>query len=333
MNMNTSFTIENMNIELTTNCPLRCPQCYCTLTGGKNIDINIAKKCVLEAKELGLQELMLSGGETMCYPDLIELISFASLNGIKTNIALSGYKFNDSVLNELFAAGITGIFISLNGSTKEINSLTRDGYDLAINALKLLKQHDFPNTTINWVMHSSNADDFQNVLGIAEQYNVSRLAVMAVKPNSKKELSTIPSREQMLMVRDLIRNYKGNTKIVVETCFSSMLALIKDTKMLGNLNRGKYIGCGAGRWGVSVNVDGLFSPCRHLEYYEKWDSVEEYWNKSSILNKLRSVENDKKSPCSVCKYSDYCRHCLAINAKLHNDIYIGNEHCPIYEEK
>lgn len=326
-------SLSTMNIELTTKCPLRCPQCYCSLTGGKDIDLETAIYWIKEGAKFGVKEVMLSGGETMCYPHIFEVVSAAKQYCGGANVALSGYNFNQDSYEKLLSVGVTGIFISLNGSTKEINSMTRDGYELAISALDLLNKNKYNNTTINWVMHSSNADDFLNVLDIAEKYNVRYLAVMAVKPDSKKELGTIPSCEQMESVKSIIKSYKGNVKIVVESCFSPMLAMVSETKLFGNMNVGKYKGCGAGKNAFSVNVDGLLSPCRHLEYFESYETLKDYFDRSEILKKIRGLEDDKRKPCKDCRYSDYCRHCLAINSKLHNDIYIGNEHCPIYEEK
>ncbi len=323
----------NMNIELTSRCPLRCPQCYCSLTGGKDIDLETAIYWIKEGAKFGVKEVMLSGGETMCYPHIFEVVSAAKQYCGGANVALSGYNFNQDTYEKLISAGVTAIYISLNGSTKEINSITRDGYELAISALELLSENKYDNTTINWVMHSSNADDFPNVLKIAEKYNVKFLTVMAVKPDSKKELKTIPTLEQMEFVKSVIRSYKGNVKILVESCFSPMLALVCDTKLFGNMNVGKNKGCGAGRNTFSVSVDGLLSPCRHLEYFESYETLEDYIQKSEIQKKIRGLEDEKRKPCKDCRYTDYCRHCLAINAKLHNDIYIGNEHCPIYEEK
>ncbi len=323
----------NMNIELTSRCPLRCPQCYCSLTGGKDIDLETAIYWIKEGAKFGVKEVMLSGGETMCYPHIFEVVSAAKQYCGGANVALSGYNFNQDTYEKLISAGVTAIYISLNGSTKEINSITRDGYELAISALELLSENKYDNTTINWVMHSSNADDFPNVLKIAEKYNVKFLTVMAVKPDSKKELKTIPTIEQMEFVKSVIRSYKGNVKILVESCFSPMLALVCDTKLFGNMNVGKNKGCGAGRNTFSVSVDGLLSPCRHLEYFESYETLEDYIQKSEIQKKIRGLEDEKRKPCKDCRYSDYCRHCLAINSKINNDLYIGNEHCPIYEEK
>lgn len=328
----TGYTPETMNIELTTNCPLRCPQCYCSLTGGKNIDLQTAIHWIKEGAGLGVKDVMLSGGETLCYPHIYEVVRAAKEYCGGANVALSGFRFTQEVYDKLVKAGVTGIFISLNGSTEEINSQTRDGYHLAIAALELLQKNQFPHTTINWVMHSSNADDFINVVEIAERYDVAELVILAVKPDSKHSLNTIPSREQMLAVRDIIRSHKGKTKIFVESCFSPMLALVCDTKLFGNMNVGKNNGCGAGRTTFSVSVDGLLSPCRHLEYYEKYETAADYWENSPIQKRLREIDREQPAePCSSCRFMKYCRHCAAINSKLEGKLFRGNQYCSIYE--
>ena len=75
-------------------------------------------------------------------------------------------------------AGVGGIFVSLNGSTKKIGSKNRDGYELAIHALELLRDMAFDGVHSNWVMHSNNADDFANRITLCETYKVSALSVM-----------------------------------------------------------------------------------------------------------------------------------------------------------
>lgn len=317
-----------MNIELTTACPLRCPQCYCSLEGGKHIPLETAKKYLHQAKALGLQHVELSGGETLCYPHLYELISEAHTLEIETNIAISGWGFTETVLNQLMEAGLDNIYVSLNGPTEEINRLSRDGYTYSIAALELLKKKNFRNVYINWVMHRNVADYLPDMLTLAKKYDVKTVVVMAPKPTSKHELNTLPTLEQMEQVVKILRSSPEGT-LGIESCFSPMLAIACDTKLFGNLNVGPYKGCCAGRSMLSVSVDGLLSPCRHLEHYEKWDSLQDYWEKSPVLNIIRSLEAGKREPCLSCRFSDYCRPCLAVNSKLNGDLYIGHASCPV----
>ena len=197
-----------MNIELTTRCPLRCPQCYCDLSQGRDIDLATAKGFVRQARVLQMQQINLSGGETLVYPHLFELIECCREYGILANVALSGYGFDAGVLRQLRSAGVGGIFISLNGSTETINRQSRDGYDLAIKALKTLQQANDSDYLINWVAHRHNVEDFPALVAMAESYDVKTVVVMAFKPDSRHELPSLPSREQLLYLADFIKKLR-----------------------------------------------------------------------------------------------------------------------------
>jgi len=320
-----------MNIELTTICPLRCAQCYCKPAKDKNIDKDKAIYWLKQAGEMGVKSVHLSGGETLCYPYIYELVSASVKYCGNANVALSGYNFTEEVYDKLIESGITGIYISLNGSTEEVNSLTRDGFALSLSALSLLKEKKFPETFINWVMHSNNVSDFPNVFRLAESFNVKNLVIMTAKPNSRLELNTAPSVDQVKALAKLIKHYYSPVQIMVEACYSPMLALVFDDGRGGNTNTGINKGCGAGLTSFNVNVDGKLSPCRHLDYFEDYESLDEYWQHSTILRMLRVLEYARLQPCNTCKYNIYCRHCIAINSKLNNSLHIGNEFCELHK--
>lgn len=326
MNDNSMYSV---NLELTTCCPLHCPQCYCTLEDGKHLNLEIAKKKLQEAGKHGVKLVHLSGGETMCYPYLYEVVECASKYCGTVNVALSGYNFDADALEKLIRAGISGIFISLNGSTEEINSLTRDGYEYALNALRILRDYGFKNTYINWVMHSQNADDFHNVVSLAEKNKVANVVVLAFKPDSKHELNTFPSITQILETAEYIKCYRGSVKLMIESCFSQLLAVIKDTKLFGNLNVGPYKGCRAGLYSYNINIDGLYSPCRHLDYFEKYQSLDDYLSSSETIKELKKYDSRKDEPCISCKYSNFCRPCAAVSAKLTGNISFAYSKCSI----
>lgn len=326
------FKPEVMNIELTTKCPLRCPQCYCSLEGGKDIAFDTAVYWLNEGKKAGVKEVMLSGGETLCYPYLFELVAEATKIGINANVALSGVGFDQSAYEKLIESGVSGIYISLNGSTERINSLTRDGYQHAIAALKLLKLNDYHQTTLNWVMHSSNSDDFTNVVALAESLNVASIVILGLKPDSKHALTTLPTKEQIRRVKEIILSHTGKTKIFVESCNSPLLTYVCDTRLFGNMNVGRHRGCGAGRNSFSVSVDGLLSPCRHLDYYEAHASLSDYAATSPVILKLNQLMDETpEEPCSDCRYNANCIPCVAINSKLEGRLYRGFKDCPVYE--
>lgn len=321
----------SMNLELTTACPFRCPQCYCNMENVQHLDFDTAKGALDEGSALGLKDLSLSGGETMCYPHLTELIAYAKACGVPgIHAAFSGWGFNQETVTNMINAGLSSISISLNGSTKAINNLTRQGYEDAINALSILKQMDYKHTIVNWVMHSNNVDDFDDLVQLCEDYQVEMIDIISFKPDAKAQLKSVPSREQIIRIANTIRKQTGNVRITVEKCYSQLLALTADTKLFGNLNTGKYRGCFAGYGCVSVNVDGTFSPCRHIHYKEHFNTIEEYLTESAIMQQLAECDETKaEEPCKSCKYLLNCRPCMAINTEMENTIAFRNPYCHV----
>ena len=321
----------SMNREVTTACPFRCPQCYCDMENAKHLDLKTAKDRIKEASALGLKNLSISGGETMCYPHLVEVISYAKECGVPgIHAAFSGWNFNRQIVEEMIEAGLSSISISLNGSTEEINSITRQGYDHAVNALKLLKDMDYKHTTVNWVMHSNNVSDFDNLIKLCDDYQVEMIDIISFKPDAKSQLKSVPTQEQLYEISKKVRLQKNKVKLAIESCYSQLLALTADTKLFGNLNNGKYRGCIAGYECLSVNVDGSFSPCRHIIIKEKFDTIEAYLNNSKVINELSMCDETKaEEPCKSCKYLMHCRPCMAINTQIEGLITFKNEFCHI----
>ena len=298
------------------------------------MDLNVAKKWIEEAKSVGIANVALSGGETLCYPHLYEVISYAHSLSMTVSAAFSGWGITPEVLEKLRQSGLQHLCISLNGSTKEINELTRDGYEYAISALSLLKENKLGfNTILNWVMHSNNTSDFPNIVMLAEANNIHVIDIIGFKPDSQAQMDSVPSREQMEWIANIVKNQKGETKIAIESCYSPLLTLACDTKLFGNLNRGNRRGCRAGINLLSVNIDGSLSPCRHIQHREFYDTIEDYWNNSEVLKKIRQCDElTAEEPCLSCRFLNHCKPCLAINTEIHKRIFRGYPNCPIAQK-
>ncbi len=319
-----------MNMELTTRCPLMCPFCYCTLNNGKDLPVKKAFYWLREAKRNKILMVSLSGGETLCYPYLDDVIREGSRLGLEVNVALSGYNLTEERLSDLIQAGVSRIYVSLNGSTSVINSRSRNGYELAMNALKMLSEYGFENTCLNWVMQDYNSDDFQNIVAIAEQYNVKNLVVLGLKPTSDNELKHYPTREQIYSVAKYICTYQGKVFIRIEPCYSCLNAAVKELSDGLSIHSPVQIGCIAGQGIVSINVDGNITPCRHLDLPERFDTIKGYWRGSPVLKQIREAAHNLSDPCRSCGFRTGCLHCLAINYSGKKTFQYGFNDCPLY---
>ena len=317
-----------MNLELSDACPLRCPQCFVHLDKGRQMPLETALYWLNDAASAGIRMASLSGGETACYPYLVEVIRECARLNLRSAVSFSGAGLSKELLKDIIAAGVSEIYISLNGSTKEINSLSRDGWEYAIAALELLKAEGFCETGINGVMRHSNSSDFSDMIKLCERFGIKRLVALSLKADSKGALYDYPRAEDFYRVANTIKSYKGKLFIGVEGCLSQLRTLIYQGYLF-NENKGLLRGCGAGRDGLSITCEGRLIPCRHLDISEEWTSIKEYWEKSELLKKLREIYDKPAGKCFGCEYNKNCLPCVDIGYRLHNRIAFGMDECPL----
>lgn len=150
-------------IHLTTGCNMRCKHCYLRKDDVKNVPLDILLETIREFVDLQGFKILLSGGEPLLYPDLFKL-----LNKIK-NLKIRKVLFSNGLLmNEDIAFKLKGLVqevqISVDGlkSTHDEFRNCKGAYDSAINAIKILKKHDFP-VSISTMVHGKNLQEFDEL--------------------------------------------------------------------------------------------------------------------------------------------------------------------------
>lgn len=317
---------EQIQVELTTSCPIRCPQCYCDLNG-QDLDKEILFNYLRQAAWLDIPYISLSGGEPLVYPDLIETIKYIHTLGLYSAMATSGVGLTTELLGEIKAAGLNEIYVSLNGSTKEIHSKSRAAYEETLSAMKLLKATQTP-YSVNWVARDDNVDDLVNMVELCQELACSKIVILALKSDANYEAEFQLKENAFKKLASFLQNH-DHTKLPVipESCFSSMYAYLGKDQLQG------IIGCEAGRTVMAINVDGHFAPCRHIPYVEDYKDIKDYWYNSSRLKQLRNTVNNLKSPCSTCQFGSSCYSCRGNALKLYGDIFEGAKGCQAYEAK
>jgi pyrroloquinoline quinone biosynthesis protein E len=287
------------------------------LESGKDLDLNLAYKAVEDAAKLKVFNINLSGGETLVYPHLNELLAKIKEKKLHSAIAVSGWNLNREKLEELIFAGVNYIFISLNGSKESVNKLSRDGYEYALSAMRLLASETRIKKGINWVARNDNIDDFPKLVELAEKYGFNSIVILENKPDLNGNVISLPEEEKLKQLAKFVREYSlenSDMAIIVEECYSPLRALLGKT-WIGNRNRGDFRGCTAGRTTAALDVDGNWMPCRHIFKAEFYGSLEEYWSDSKVLEELRNHEDNRDINCLECDLKDACLPCRAAGDK------------------
>jgi len=144
--------------ELTHRCPLGCPYCSNPLALDRRegeLDTPTWLRVFREAAQLGVMQVLLSGGEPGARRDLVEITAGAHAAGLYTNLITSAVGITDETMEALAQAGLDHVQISIQDS----NPASADriaGYTGAFARKRALAaevvRHKLP-LTVNCVMH------------------------------------------------------------------------------------------------------------------------------------------------------------------------------------
>lgn len=134
----------SITFDITDRCSLRCRTCLKWVPRGtrQELDIHSWEKIICSLKEwLGNYRVCISGGELFLRDDIFEIISFARKRGIYVTAVTNGYHIDASIAKKIFASGLNGIGITLNGITPATHDFTRGvkgSYEKTLRAIALL---------------------------------------------------------------------------------------------------------------------------------------------------------------------------------------------------
>ena len=117
-------------IEVSSKCNLKCRLCAnkdMPLSEKGNMDFNLYKKIINEAKDYVYEINLFHRGEPLMHPQIIEMIKYAKQNNIKTVIHTNASLLNKDLSEKLIKSGLNKISFSFDGYTKTTYEKNRTG--------------------------------------------------------------------------------------------------------------------------------------------------------------------------------------------------------------
>jgi pyrroloquinoline quinone biosynthesis protein E len=279
----------------------------------------------VEQKNVSL--FVLNGGEPLLYPRIMPLLKRINKMEASVNIFSSGYGLIEEIVDLIKINKNINFYISLNGSTKEINRLSRDGYETAMEAVALLKSKNAL-FGINWVARHDNTTDFINMVSLCRESRAAYLSVIGNKLTGRNQMESPLTKEDIEKISAVIdSNKEPGLRILIESCFP-MLSTFVNMPVSGYGAR-----CYAGISNCNINCDLSFQPCTHLKVTEKFNSIDDYWHSSSVLKTLRDNPAYSLEPCRQCRHRRICSLCRAVSTETCTDFAAGARMCINYSSE
>lgn len=290
--------------ELTYRCPLKCPYCSNPLQLDRyrnEIDSATWKRVLAEAAGLGVVHVHFSGGEPLLRRDLCELIQEANRLDLYSNLSTGATLADQSNLEEMKAAGLDALQISLLDAEVGSNDWLAGArcFDRKREAVRMAKQLEFP-VTLNVVLHRHNLDRLEQVIDLALQWNVDKLELAHVQytgwafRNRAALLPTPTQVERAAAIVEQVRVRVGDRLSIVH--------VMPDYFQ----NFPKACLHGWGRVFLTVAPDGAVLPCQTAREISGLDfanvkghSLEEIWFHDPVFQRFRGTDW-MPEPCRSC---------------------------------
>jgi pyrroloquinoline quinone biosynthesis protein E len=289
--------------ELTYECPLHCPYCSNPLNMGDNreqLSTPEWQRVLAEAGELGVLQVHLSGGEPLQRRDLVEIVRTANGLGLYTNLITSGLAFSARRAEQLRAAGLDHVQISIQADEPALSDRIAGtpSFTRKLAAARLVKRLGWP-LTLNVVLHRHNIDRIAGILDMAEELGADRIELANTQYYGwalRNRAGLLPSKAQLQRAEAVARAAHERLRGEMEIIY-----VIPD--YYGRYPKPCMDGWGRRQLTVVPNGDVLPCPTAHTLPLPRV-SVREHslawiWEQSPIFRRFRGTDW-MPEPCRGC---------------------------------
>ncbi|GAB3279268.1 pyrroloquinoline quinone biosynthesis protein PqqE [Parasphingorhabdus pacifica] len=198
--------------ELTYACPLHCPYCSNPLNLADYRDELTTEqwqRVLTEARDLGVLQLHLSGGEPLQRHDVVDIVRSANELGLYTNLITSALGLSARRAEQLKAAGLDHVQISIQADEPADSDRIAGtaSFERKIAAARLVKGLGWP-LTVNVVLHRHNIDRIGEILHLAEELDADRVELANTQYYGwawRNRDALLPSRSQLERAEPVVR--------------------------------------------------------------------------------------------------------------------------------
>ena len=290
--------------ELTYRCPLHCPYCSNPLEMSRaeaELSTDDWKRVFTQARDLGVLQLGLSGGEPLVRKDLEELVAHARQEGLYTTLVTSGLGLTRRRAERLKAAGIDHIQISLQ-DTDQATADRIAGIKLGRQkqeAASLVKELGLA-FSVNVVLHRGNLDRLAEIIAFAAEAGADRLELA----NTQYYGWALKNREMLMPTRAQVER----SRVIAERALAEYRGRMQIIYVLPDYYEQYPKPCYGG-WGnvyILLTPDGRALPCHgatqipDLEFVDvRRHDLAWIWRQSPIFNAFRG-DRWMQEPCRSC---------------------------------
>ncbi|MBI4187466.1 MAG: radical SAM protein [Chloroflexi bacterium] len=341
--------------ELTRNCNLFCAHCRGSAGYGIYSDELSTGECfrlIDGILEVGRPILILTGGEPLARPDILQIARYAAGRGLRVVMGTNGTLITAETAASLKEVPVSRLGISLDFPIAELQDNFRGqkgAFEGAIAGIANARRAGIE-IQVNSTITKLNVGYLDDLLALALKMGAvafhpfmlvptgrgKGLEALELPPQQYEEtLNWIYDRQQELGDRMFFKptDVPHYLRVVKQRQKQDHEALVRKTEVAGH-NPANSItrGCLAGVGFCFISHQGKVKGCGYLDVEAgdvRKQSFKEIWSDSPVFCRLRDLSN-LKGKCGVCEYRRICGGCRARAYEATGDYLEAEPYC-IYE--
>lgn len=214
-------------IMMTGVCGFHCPFCYGPPPESRTIDVAAWMQILLFLRKHGVNTLLVSGGEPLLYPGVLDVLRYSAGLGFRLSLATSCPSHDLAVE----AASLCDwCELSIHGSNQEVHAdagRSPGNFDVVTSVLRTLTAQPKPRIKVNTVVTPRNASDLESIARLLVPFRVDTWKLAEVRPRGMARTNLLqvnfPYRENvhdLENVRALAKNLMPGLRVVLSEAVS-----------------------------------------------------------------------------------------------------------------
>ncbi len=346
MTSENKFQPRVLAIEVTRRCNLNCIHCRAesgeTSPGGE-ITLDEYKKLFQDIASFAKPIIILTGGEPLLRPDILDIASSAAEQGFRVALSTNGTLVTEDLARNMVEVGVRSASISIDGSTAQIHDDFRKqpgAFEASLNGYRILTRAGMK-VQVNTSLTKRNADDLDEIFKLVKKLDVAAWHVFMLVPMGRgeaiadKELIDAQGYEDILNY--IYEKNRDEDFEIKPTCAPQYYRILRQRAKQDGIEvtvenfglNARTRGCLAGMGFGFISWEGKVYPCGYYPSEAgdiRKQSFPEIWENSPLFTKLRDWKG-YKGACGKCAFIRFCGGCRARALAVSGDDLAPEPYC------
>jgi MoaA/NifB/PqqE/SkfB family radical SAM enzyme len=279
--------------EITRDCNLRCRHCYVDKGGRTELPLPEVKAIADRLPALGIDDVVLSGGEPLLRSDIFEIVAYLHRLGRGVDLCTNGTLVDAGRAKEL-SRYLSEISVSLDGwDGASYRAMRRDanGFDRVLHAIDHLSRCGCEVHLIT-VVTRGNHYRLREIVRLGHELGSESITLLGLL--SDAEALGLSAEERLAVqgaVRDLQAEYRGRYRVNTKRIF----------------NDAPFLECRAGMDIFGIDALGNLLPCILLKGMPLWETVGSPAYTLSPERLAAARQEIEACMAGPCRFSESCR--------------------------